>query len=342
MEGLARNDNDQSVPVTLTRDDIEKGRAIFLMTRTGYDGEDDFPDGKIDLDAIEPGTFGGYIFGGHKIFEEPDSDIWLVPVEGSDPIGYRYSIDRVNNILTYETKEGLRTLEGNEFAYGMQSAVRVDETGRMICQFSRPLEIQEKLCEEAGAADHLAEIEQDFELMKRSPDGYDRGRAYTRDINKIAPDEEYSDELISERRRNATETMVQKAELNDRMDAEWDILLNNEFFKNAQVRGIFNHFMSTRLKDFPMDQVGIARFQNLEEATQILRDAFPEHRECEPFDGGSVMRGYRTSTVHEFTDGKMTVITFSDLPDMPVHAYAYPNELTLDADVAPDSPAPAF
>lgn len=332
MEGQARNDDGQSIPVTLTRDDIEKGRAIFLMTREGYD-EDDFLDVQIDPDAME-----------HEIFgePEPDTDIWLVPVEGSDPIGYRYSIDRVNNVLTYETEEGLRTLEGDEFAYGMQSAVRVDEAGRMICQFSRPLEIQEKLCQEAGAADHLTEIERDFELMKRDPDGYVQGRAYTRDINKLAPDETYTDDAIRAKQDANQETLIERSQLGERTDAEWGILLNNPMFRNPQVRGIFNYFMASRLKDFPIDQVGVTRFATLEESIAVLSEAFPEQKEVAPFDGGAMMPGYRTSPVHEFTDGKMTVITFSDLPGMPAYAYAYPNELTLDADVTPDSPAPAF
>jgi hypothetical protein len=331
MEGEARNEDDQSIKVNLTRDDIEKGRAIFIATKEGFYGEEDFLDDEIDQDAME-----------HEFIGEPDSDIWLVPVEGSDPIGYRYSIDRVNNILTYETSEGLKTLEGDEFGYRMKDAVRVDETGRMICQFSKPLEVQEKLCQDAGAKDHLAEIERDFELMKSHPDGYVQGRAYVRDIKKVAPDEGYSDDVIDAKKAENQETLIERSQLEDRTNADWDILLNIALFRNPQVRGIFNYFMSSRLKDFPIDQVGVAKFPTLEEAIVALSEAFPEQKEIAPFEGGSIMPGYRTSAVHEFTDGKMTVISFSDLPGMHAYAYAYPNDLTLDADVTPDSPAPAF
>jgi hypothetical protein len=332
MEGQARTEDDTTVPVTLTRDEIEKGRAIFLMTREGFDDEEVFLDSEIDPDAMEHEVFGE---------PEPDADIWLVPVEGSDPVGYRYNIDRVNKILTYETAEGLKTLEGEEL-YAMQTAVRVDETGRMICQFSKPLEMQEKLCQDAGAADHLAEIELDFELMKRDPNGYVQARAYSHDVTKLAPDETYTDDAILAKRDANAETLVVRSQIDDRTDAQWDILLNNGMFRNPQVRGIFNYFMGSRLKDFPIDQVGVTRFATLEESIAILTDAFPEHKEVAPFDGGTMMPGYRTSPVHEFTDGKITVITFSDLPGMQAYAYAYPNELTLDADVTPDSPAPAF
>ena len=329
MEGTATDELEQSVSVKLTRDDIENGRALFFTTREGYG--DDFSD--IDSDAMEHEAFGE---------PEPDTDLWLVPVEGSDPVGHRYSIDRVNNILTYETPEGLKTLEGDEFIYKLNEAVRVDEAGRMICQFSRPLEIQEKLCQDAGAADHLAEIDLEFSLMKQNPSGYVQGRAYVRDINKLEPDETYSDEAISQKQEANQETLIERSQLAERTDAEWDILLNNPMFRNPQVRTIFNHFMASRLKDFPIDQVGVTRFSNLEEAIEVLSDAFAEQKEFAPFEGGALMPGYRTSAVQEFTDGKMTVIAFSDLPGMQAYAYAYPNELKLDADVTPDAPALAF
>jgi hypothetical protein len=332
MQGTADVGDDQTVAVTLTRDDIENGRAIFLMTREGFDANDYLGDTD-DLDAMENEVFGEH---------EPDIDLWLVPIEGSDPLGYRYNLDRVNSILTYETPEGVKTLEGDAFKEQMFHAVRVDENGRMICGFSLPLEIQEKLCQDAGATEHLAEIDLDFELMKLHPDGYVQGRAYTRDINKIAPDETYTDEAISEKQEANQETLIERSQLAERTDAEWDVLLNNALFRNPQVRGIFNHFMGSRLKDFPIDQVGVTRFSTLEESVSALSHAFPEQKEVAPFDGGAIMPGYRTSAVHEFTDGKMTVITFSDLPGMQAYAYAYPNELTLDADVAPDGPAPAF
>ncbi len=329
MEGMATNDENQSVPMKMTRDDIENGRALFLWTRDSFSNNYEAE----DPDAMEHEVFGE---------PEPDVDLWLVPVEGSEPLGYRYNIDHVNNILTYETPDGVKILEGDEFRNKMQDAVRVDESGRMICQFHRPLEIQEKLCQDAGATDHLAEIDHIFGLMKQNPDGFVQGRAYTRDIKKIAPDETYTDEAISEKQETNTETLIERSQLADRTDADWDILLNNSMFRIPQVRSMFNHFMSSRLKDFPIDQVGVTRFSSLEDAVSVLAEAFPEQKEVAPFDGGAIMPGYKTSAVHEFTDGKMTVIAFSDLPDMPAYAYAYPNELTLDADVMPDSPAPAF
>jgi hypothetical protein len=332
MDGHVISEDGEVTPVTLTRDDIEKGRALFLMTREEYDDLHDYGyDVGVDTDAME-----------QEIFGDTESDVWLVPIEGSDPIGHRYSIDRDNRVLTYETDEGLKTVQGNDYTNALLNAVRVDETGRMICQFAIALEVQEKLCEEAGATEHLAEIEKDFDLMKRNPDGYVQGRAYTRDIKKITPDETYTDDMIFAKIRERQETLVEKSDLQGRTETDWDILLNNSMFRNPQVRSIFNYFMGTRLKDFPIDQVGIAQFSTLDEAISVLADAFPEQKEVAPFEGGSIMPGYRTSTVHEFTDGKMTVITFSDLPGMTANAYAYPNELTLDADVKPDSPAPAY
>lgn len=331
MTGQTEGPDGELIPVTITRDDIENGRALFLMTTTSFDDENGAFSVNFDPDTDEDEFFG-----------EAETDLWLVPLEGSDPIGYRYHIDRTNCIVTYETSEGVKTLEGPDFLQFHFNAVRVDETGRMICQFCVPLEVQERVCKENNSNDHLDEITQEFEAMKHDPDGYVQARAYTHDINQIAGDETYTDEIISAKQEAKQETLIESALLGDRTGKEWDILLNNDMFRNPQVRSIFNFFMASRLKDFPIDQVGVVRFDSLEDSISTLSEAFHEQKEVAPFDGGALMPGYRTSPVYEFTDGKMTVITFTDLPGMPAYAYAYPNELTLDADVTPDSLAPTF
>lgn len=321
MSGVARSTGEI---VTLSRDDIENGRAIFVASAV----QDDIPD---EWDLDDEAT---------AIWAEGEGDAWIIPAEGSDPIGHRFSIDYLAKTVTYETADGRIALANDGFQVFLETAVRVDGNGHMICRFSQKLSDQEKLCQQAEATDHLADIELAYTALKQSSNGYDQAEAYVRDImQRVEEDETYSVDAIFDKIDSGAEPLIARAMLDERTGSSWQPILTTNEFRHPQVRGIFKHFMAARLQDFPMDEVGITRFSNLDQAINALSEAFPDYRVVEPFDGGSVMPGYRTSDVHEFTDGKMTVITFSDLPGMPVHAYAYPNQLSMDADVTPDTTA---
>lgn len=307
-------------PVTINRNDIEAGKVIFLQDSTVY-AEGSFND--------------DFEFDMNEMVLSRDK-IWLAPENPENTNGFPFHFDAAMGTVAYLDDNGVQHLVEEDQFHKM---MRIDDEGRMICRLSDSIIDQEQACEKAGATKHLAAIAENFTEMKLSDSGYLQKLAYSRDILHMEPDTGYTTEQLIEIRTSETNaSILKRSQLDDRTSAQWMPLANVPTFANPHIRAIFNHFMKDRLKDFPTDQVGITSFQTLWDAQIAIGEAFPDMREFPPFDGGSLMPNYRTGTVFEYTDGKMTVITFEDRPDTPVQAYAYPNELTLDADVTPETP----
>ncbi len=248
---------------------------------------------------------------------------WLVKSPNEPAEGRRFIIDHLNGEVWIENRDAPVAL--SEF---IETAARVGEDGKLICPFNYGLEEQYGKCLELSEEKHLNDIDATFEHMK-TLDGQRQTAAFFHDIRKINEvDTRTEDEIASiaiTARENAV-LPVQK--LNAETDTEWQLAVENSMFRVPQIRAIFAYLMKDRLGDFPIDQVAMAMLPNIEKAKTLLSPSFPHQEIQSPFEGGTMMPGYKTSEVLEFTDGTTTVIVFGDQASQAfggeaVYAYAY-------------------
>lgn len=314
--------DDRGGRVEFERAAIENGDAILL-----YEIDSDFS----EFDD-EEGV--AHVFGDEEI-ANANCAAYHVAIEGDPREGFAYHIDAENQIAFID-RQGVT--EEMPLATFVASAYRCNEAGDLLVHFGNTLERQYEVCKTASLTAHMAELDGIFERMKTSEEYEVQMRGFFHDVRKV-PDDGISFEEIYQKVYLENRTPLHKRfELTDRTGGEWLRLIDSPTFRAPQVRQLLKFFLAERIGDFPVEEMSARMFSSMAEADEVLSATFKTRRVKEPFDGGSLIPGYKSSDVIEYDADGLTVIAFTDMGPQ-AYAYAYPTRRALFLVPAPDTTA---
>lgn len=338
--------NHDGVHVSFDHAAIERGNAVFL-----HEIEDDF--GVFDDD-------GYYQAAEEEIELLGESKITAVyaVMDDIDPVsGFAYNLD-FDNGLAYIDRNGV--VERQSLEEFKAHAWRCDEKGTLVASFAaHTFETQYSLCKDLNLTAHMQELDAVFTHMKQSDEAWDQMRGFWHDIRKL-PEEGETFKDIYERVYLLNRTPLHdRFDLNARTEVAWNAIIepeipyvaedgtvfsddvdpgpqvrwgraiDNPLFQSPQIRQALAFFLKERIGDFPIEEMSYFGFQDLATADAVLSNAFSKRKVCDPFTGGDVMPGYKTTDVLEFSANGLTVIAFTDMGKVG-YAYAYPTRRALN------------
>jgi hypothetical protein len=359
VEGVEREQPDRltgidesGVHISFDRAAIERGDALLL-----HEVESEF--GVFDDDGYYEGDADEY----EVIGEAAVTAVYAVTDENDPREGFAYNIDFENGLVYVDRNGVAERMPIDEFK---TRAWRCEENGTLVASFaSHSPETQYSMCKERGLTAHMEELDAVFAQMKLADATWDQMRGFWHDIHKLPGEGETFEEIyervylqnrtplherfsLNERTDNAWQNIVpaevRLGEEEDYMLTEpapapqWGRAIDNPLFKSPQIRQALTFFLKERIGDFPVEEMAYAGFPDLETADAVLSQAFSKRKVCEPFTGGHMMPGYKTTDVLEFNANGLTVIAFTDMGKLG-YAYAYPTRRAINLLPAPDASA---
>jgi len=250
--------------------------------------------------------------------DEAGNGLYAVP----DPLrkeARRFLVDHKEGIVHVENGE--RPVPINDF---IKHALRADSEGKPICSFMQPLHEQRQLCEGRTDGDlHLHDISAFAEAKRTSEAVGDRIDAGLYDIVTSGLDDGLDFMEIMRKVTDASGKPVHETTaLRMHMPAPWHEIREFPQYMLAPIRALFGSYMEERLGEFPIERVsrlqapvGFPLSLHFENFSEIVS-------EDDPFEGGNIIPGYRTSPVIHFRGEGFDAIVFSDFAG--TYAYAWP------------------
>lgn len=233
----------------------------------------------------------------------------------------RFKIDHAAGLVHIEG--AARSMPMNQF---FRHAVRVDPQGIPVCSFMQPLHEQYLLCRERpGCESHCFDIADLAEAMRKSEAVSDLIDVGLYDVVSSGLDDgmpfmEVMARVTARSGRPVHETFG----LDRALPGDWAEIREFPQYMMAPIRALFGSYMQERIGEFPLERVsrlhappGTPLAMRLEAIAELVSTD-------EPFDGGNVIRGYRTSPVAHYRGDGFDAIVFSDMAG--TYAYAWPTQ----------------
>lgn len=244
----------------------------------------------------------------------------------------RFSPDYANGIVHVEGAG--RPMAAEEF---FRNAVRTDRDGKAVCSFLQPLHEQYSLCREVPGGDaHCMDIADAAEARRNSETAAEKVNVGLYDaVSSGISDGLTFMELIGKVTARSGRPVHDCFGLAETLPGQWAEIREFPQYMMGAVRALFGSYMDERIGGFPLERVsrlhaepGTPLAMKIEEIAELVSSD-------EPFDGGNVVRGYRTSPVGHYRGEGFDAIVFSDFAG--TYAYAWPTP--PEAVAAPRGPA---
>lgn len=267
------------------------------------------------LDAVVSRALAVAVNGdGQGLYALPD------PARGGE--SRRFVADRGKGVVHVEG--GGRPLPSAEFK---KFAVRADQDGKPICSFLQPLHEQYSLCREAKGGDiHCLDIADEAEAMRTSEKVGDRVDAGLYDaVSSGLTDGMDFMELMARVTARGGKPVHERFGLDKALPGQWAEIRQFPQYMIDGVRALFGTYMEDRIGEFPLERISRLHAPPGAPVAEMLDEVADFVSADEPFDGGNVIRGYRTSPVARYRGNGFEAIVFSDMAG--TYAYAWPDRM---------------
>jgi len=231
----------------------------------------------------------------------------------------RFSIDHAAGVVHIEG--AARAMPMRQF---FRHAVRVDPQGKPVCSFMQPLHEQYSLCRDRqGCESHCMDVADLAENMRRSDKVADLIDAGLYDAVASGLDDGMSFmDVMARVTARGGRPVHETFGLEDVLPGQWNEIREFPQYMMAPIRALFGTYMEERIGDFPLERIsrlhapaGTPLAMHVEAVAELVSTD-------EPFEGGNIIRGYRTSPVGHYRGDGFDVIVFSDMAG--TYAYAWP------------------
>lgn len=242
----------------------------------------------------------------------------------------RFNVDREKGLVHIEG--GARPLSFKEFA---GNAVRTDKDGKPICSFLHPLHEQYSLCREAKGGDmHCMDIADEADAIRKSENVGDQIEAglYDAVASGLTDGMGFMD-LMARVTARGGRPVHERFGLSEALPGQWAEIREFPQYMIDGVRALFGSYMDERIGEFPLERISRLHAPPGAPVAEMLDGVAEFVAADEPFDGGNIIRGYRTSPVARYKGDGFEAIVFSDMAG--TYAYAWPDRPEPEARPAP-------
>lgn len=253
--------------------------------------------------------------------------LYAIPDEARMGENRRFIIDRDKGVVHIEG--AARALPVDEF---MKCAVRTDRDGKPVCSFLHPLHEQYALCRGAkGGEAHCMDVADEAEAIRNTGKVGDMVNAglYDAVASGLSDGMGFMD-LMARVTARGGRPVHERFGLGEALPGHWAEIREFPQYMIDGVRALFGNYMDGLIGEFPLERISRLHAPPGAPVAELLDGIADFVAADEPFDGGNVIRGYRTSPVARYRGEGFEAIVFSDMAG--TYAYAWP--LTAKPDEA--------
>lgn len=243
---------------------------------------------------------------------------------------FRFVIDRATDLVHVENSE--RPIPYETF---VRCAMRADDDGKPICSFLIPLHEQYSLCRERPGGDkHCMAIADEAEALRATNKVGDLINVGLYDaVSSGITDGLSFVELMQKVTAKGGRPVHEKYGLDEALPGQWAEIRAFPQYMMGPIRALFGSYMDERIGDFPLERISRLHAPRGAPIAMYLDEVAELVSVDEPFDGGNVIRNYRTSEVAHYRGNGYDAIVFSDMAG--TYAYAWPTPEAPKAAPAP-------